>query len=315
MELFNPKNLNFDFGKHFKLFGICSLAVSILSLVLMYKPGFNFGIDFSGGLEARISFKEPIAVNELRGALESKIQNLSIVSFAEQGKNEYLIKGRSESSGELSNILTSALTEKYGNEGDKWVKGQVDVVGPTVGAELGKAAIWSLIYACILITIYMYWRFDARFSPGALLGIFHDLLLTAGFLAITGIEFTTTIVAALLTLAGYSINDTVVVYDRIREVEAKLPGRSKLAIANEALNSTLSRTLMTSTTTIVSCLVLFFLAGKEISDFALTLIFGIFVGTYSSVFVAAPLYVWTDNFFNKKPDSLSGPLKPKNAKS
>lgn len=300
MELFNPKNLNYDFAKSFRVAGILSFLLTLACVLLIFVPGFNFGIDFRGGIEARLHFKEATDVSVLRQALAPKIENLSIASFNEKGRFEYLIIGQSPSTAKLSEELRSVMTAKYGPEKGSWEMGQIDIVGPKVGKELGAAALWSLIYTCILISIYMYWRFDIRFSPGAMASIFHDLIMTAGFIVLTGIEFSTTIVAALLTLAGYSINDTVVVYDRIREMEAKYIGRPKKTLVNEALNSTLSRTLMTSTTTIVSCIVLYFLGSKEIQDFALVLLFGIFVGTYSSVYIAAPFYIWSDNFLHKR---------------
>ena len=277
--------------------------MTLLSAVLIFFPGLNYGIDFRGGVEARLHFKQPIDVAALRETLAPKVDSLSIVSFNEKGRAEYLVVGQSPSADKLSQEIRSALTTKYGPEKEAWELGQIDIVGPKVGKELGAAAFWSLVYTCILITIYMYWRFDSRYAPGAMASIFHDLVMTAGFVAISGIEFSTTTVAALLTLAGYSINDTVVVYDRIREIEGKFIGRTKKALVNEALNSTLSRTIMTSTTTIVSCLVLYFLAGQELRDFALTLLFGIFVGTYSSAFIAAPFYIWSDRFFNKSPQT------------
>ena len=151
----------------------------------------------------------------------------------------------------------------------------------------------------------MYWRFDSRFTPGALACIFHDLAVTCGFLVLTGAEFSTTVVAALLTLAGYSINDTVVIFDRIRETEGKLFGRDRKFIANEAVNSTLSRTIMTATSTLMSCAVMYFLGGPTLKDFSATLFVGIIVGTYSSIFVATPLYVWADKFFAPKGDTLA----------
>ncbi len=301
MELFDPKKLKFNFAKYFKLTGILSLALTILSLVALIKPGLNYGIDFRGGVEAQVAFKDPsIDASVLRQLLDPKFSNLSIVNFSEAGKQEFLITAQSDSKEETSRILTSTLEEKYGKIGEAWSLSKMDSVGPKVGSDLRKAALLSLLYTCILITLYMYWRFDFRYSPGALACIFHDLIMTAGFLVLVRAEFSTTLVAALLTLAGYSINDTVVVFDRIRELEPKYVGRDKKLLLNEAINSTLSRTIMTAGMTLMSCVVLYFLGGPTLRDFAMALFFGIIVGTYSSAFVAAPTYLALDAWFARK---------------
>jgi preprotein translocase SecF subunit len=219
---------------------------------------------------------------------------------------------RAESHGELSggfkavadqiNTVTARIgLEKYGTEGEStWTVAQLDSVGRKVGSDFRRSAFLSLLYTCLLVTAYMYWRFDYRFVPGAIACIFHDLIIVAGFLVVTRGEFSTTVVAALLTLAGYSINDTVVVFDRIREIEHRLVGKSKVAIVNEAINSTLSRTIMTAGTTLVATMVLYFLGGPSLHEFSLALFVGIIVGTYSSAFIAAPLYIWADEKFAPK---------------
>lgn len=302
MELFNPKSLKFNYVKWFRFAGIGSLVGSLISIVLLVTPGLNYGIDFRGGIEATVNFKDKeVLQKDLRELLEKKMTNVSIVNFNDAGRNEFSITAQGDSKESVSKLLVTALTEKYGAEGDKWTTTKMDVVGPKVGAELRKAAILSLIYTCILVTLYLYWRFDVRYSPGSLACIFHDLTMTAGFLVLTRAEFSTTVVAALLTLAGYSINDTVVVFDRIRELEKKYgPQYDKTKLINEAINSTLSRTIMTAGTTLVSCSVLYFLGGPSLKDFAAALAFGIVVGTYSSAFVATPLYLWADRRINAR---------------
>jgi preprotein translocase subunit SecF len=296
MELFNPKKLKFTFSRYFVFAGVASLLLSLVSVVMLWKPGLNYGIDFRGGIEAHVAFNDKtIQQKDLREYLDKKLNNVSIVNFSETGKNEFLITAQNDSKESVTKILVSALESKYGPQGQAWTTAKMDVVGPKVGAELRKAAILSLIYTCILVTLYLYWRFDIRYSPGALACIFHDLTLTAGFLVVTRAEFSTTVVAALLTLAGYSINDTVVVFDRIRELEKKYgASKNKTDLVNEAINSTLSRTIMTAGTTLVACMVLYFLGGPTLRDFSAALFFGIVVGTYSSAFIAAPLYIWAD---------------------
>lgn len=299
MELFNPSKLNINFSKYFKPFLTFSAIISIIAVVLMIKPGFNYGIDFRGGIDVHAKFNTAVDPGELRALLNPKLDNLSIVAFGDSTEGrEFLITTRADSKESITAILNETLNQKYGESAsDTWEIVRMDVVGAKVGANLRKEALLSLIYTCLLITIYMYWRFDMRFSPGAIISIFHDLLVVCGLMALLGTEFSTTVVAALLTIAGYSINDTVVIYDRIREIEGKYLGKTKTQIVDIAINSTLSRTLMTSVTTLTSCIVLYFVAGPTLRDFAWTLFVGVIVGTYSSVFISAPIYVWADSKF------------------
>ena len=314
MELFDPKKLTFDWTKGFKFMGWASIILTVLSLISIFAPGINYGIDFRGGIESRVDFKDTkIDIGTVRSALEGKLNNVTVVEFGggdtsaaaqKTMGNEFSITAQSESTASVATDLRKALTAKFGAEGDQsWKVVKLDEVGRKVGADFRKSAFLSLLYTCLLIVGYMYWRFDARYSPGALACIFHDLLVATGFIVLTRMEFSTQLVAALLTLAGYSINDTVVVFDRIRELEGKYIGRDRKAIVNEAVNSTLSRTIMTSSTTLISCAVIYFLGGPTLRDFALVLIVGIIVGTYSSTFVAAPLYIWADKKFGGGPNA------------
>ena len=315
MEFFDPKKLNFNFVKYFRLGVWLSLTLSLVSLILIWKPGLNYGIDFKGGVDAQVDFKDKnINQKDLRALLEGKLKNVQIVNYAETGKSAFSVTTE-DSKDFAQKTIKEVLEPVHGPEGQSWNIAKIDSVGPKIGAELRKSAILSLIYTCILVTLYMYWRFDIRYSPGALACIFHDLTLTAGFLVVTRAEFSTTVVAALLTLAGYSINDTVVVFDRIRELEKKYPGRDKSFILNLAINTTLSRTIMTSMLTLGACVVLYFLAGPTLRDFSMALFFGIVVGTYSSAFVAAPLYLWSDNFFNRQVAKKTAVGKPGGARA
>jgi preprotein translocase subunit SecF len=299
MELFDPRYIKFNFTKTFKFWSYASIALSILCAVLFLYPGFTYGIDFRGGIEARVNFTQPgVDAAQLREVLGPKLQGLSIVNFDEAGKTEFLVTAQTTDKESASKVLTETLNEKYG--AGSWTASQMDVVGPRVGAELRKSALLSLFYTCLLIGLYMYWRFDIRYAPGVLLSLFHDLLVVSGFIVLAQIEFSTTVVAALLTLAGYSVNDTVVVFDRIREIEQKNPGKDIPTLVNDAANSTLSRTLLTGVTTLGCCVVLFLLGGPVLRDFAIVLFFGILVGTYSSIFVASPLYLWASRKFGGK---------------
>ena len=295
MELFNPRKLSIPFDKLFKPAMFLSLTLLAASLYLFTNPGPNYGIDFRGGVQTQLSFtNSEVTEATLRQHLGSKLKNISIQSSNDFGKQAFLVTSQSDKKNNVPQIIGDVLNPLYK---DQWKIEKVDFVGPKVGSNLKKSAIFSLIYTCLLIAIYMWWRFDIRFSPGALACIFHDLIITVGFLCLTGIEFSTTIIAALLTLAGYSINDTVVVFDRIREMDQKMLGKSKVTIVRDALNSCLSRTLITSITTLAACVVLYLFGGPVISPFAATLFFGIIVGTYSSIFVASPLYLFVSKKF------------------
>ncbi|MEO5668918.1 MAG: protein translocase subunit SecF [Bdellovibrionota bacterium] len=300
MEFFTPGKFDFQFTKYFKIFAGFSLLCVLVSLVLLVAPGLNYGIDFRGGVEAHVAFKNNIDAAELRSVLDPKLSNVSIVNFSADasGRHEFLVTAQSESRESVTKTLDEALTAKYGAMGpDTWTVERMDMVGAKVGANLKRSAILSLIYTCLLVSLYMYWRFDSRFTPGALACVFHDLIVVSGVIALTHMEFSTTLVAALLTLAGYSINDTVVVFDRIREIEGKFLGKSREELVNHAITSTISRTIMTSATTLVSCIIIYLKGGPTLRDFATVLFVGIVVGTYSTVFVSTPLFLWADKKF------------------
>jgi len=307
MEFFNPKNSSINFTKVFKPFLILSTVLSILCLFGIFgKPGLNYGIDFRGGVEVHLNFAKEsnVDIKTLRETFEGKLQGLSVQNFSGTDSNSYLLNTQRDSKDDVSKIVKDTLNAKFGTESDTtWKLAQMDSVGRKVGSDFKKSALLSLLYTCLLVTAYMYWRFDARFVPGAIACILHDLIITSGVLVLTQGEFSTTVVAALLTLAGYSINDTVVVYDRIREVEGKFLGKDKEFIVNYAINSTLSRTIMTAGTTLIATLVLFFLGGPTLKEFSYSLFVGIIVGTYSSGLIAAPLYLWADKKFAHKSTS------------
>lgn len=308
MEFFKPGQIDFEFTKRFKIFVPISMVVMLIAIIALITPGFNYGIDFRGGVEAHVVFKNKVETSDLRETLNSRLDNVSIVSFDKSERHEFLITAQGDSRESVTKVLNESLTGKYGTMGDDtWKIERLDVVGARVGADLRRSALLSMIYTCLLIALYMYWRFDMRFTPGVLACILHDLVIVAGFISITRMEFSTTLVAALLTLAGYSINDTVVVYDRIREVEGKFLGKTRVELLNHAINSTISRTLMTAITTLGCCVIIYLKGGPTLKDFALVLFVGILVGTYSTFFVSAPLYLWADKKFGNKANTA---LKP-----
>ncbi len=313
MELFDPKKLNFQFVKSFKYFVTASVVISVACLFAMFvAPGFKYGIDFRGGTEAIVGFKDSsVNTSQIRDVLNDKVPGLSIVEVQNQQgqtdyKKEFMITGISDSKESVAKAFDQGLA-KFGAKNSEWTISKLDTVGPKVGGELRHAAFWSLIYTALLITLFIYLRFDARFAPGAMIAVFHDLALTCGFLVFTKTEISTEVVAALLTLAGYSINDTVVVFDRIREVEHSMVGRTKAALIDYAVNSTLSRTMITAAISLLSLAILYFVGGVTLRDFSMTLFVGILVGTYSSIFVAAPLYLWGDKLWGTAASIESSP--------
>lgn len=302
MEFLNPKSLNYNFVKLFKPVGIFTIVLTLVSMISVFFPGVNYGIDFRGGIESRIGFADGnVDTSQVRDALGNKLDNVSVIKFEDPTKNEYLITAQGESKEIIAQIINEALAAKFGaSSATTWSIEKLDFVGPKAGSELRKSALLSLFYTCILITVFLIFRFDIRYSPGALISIFHDLIVTMGFIVLMRIEFSVTVVAALLTLAGYSINDTIVIFDRIRETETKAKGRDKTDIVNQALNTTLSRTFLTALSTLGSCLILYFVGTAEIQDFALILFVGIIIGTYSSLFVSTPLYFYTDKYMSRR---------------
>lgn len=293
MELIKP-GTNFDFvGKMKPAFSL-SLALIVISIISIFlHGGLNMGIDFAGGTLVQLKFQKPTTVEQIRNALKSvNLQDSVIQRFGYEGE-EFLVKTQSSTS-ELkgfSDTIEEALATGFARE-DFEVR-RVEMVGPKVGSDLRQKGFLSILYAMIGILIYITWRFEFRYAVGAVAALIHDVLITVGIFSLLNKEFSLPIVAALLTIIGYSLNDTIVVYDRIRENRrANIRGDLK-PIVNSSINQTLSRTLLTAGTTLLVVLALFILGGAVIHDFAFALLVGIVVGTYSSIFIASPVVlVW-----------------------
>jgi len=294
MEIIRP-GINIDIvGKMKIAFGASLLAIiiSILSLVLHGGP--NLGIDFVGGTQVQIKFSREAGTEGIRDALTAiGLGNSVIQRFGYHANNEFLIKTeRSSSELEgLSDRIAEALAEAYGTENVE-IR-QVEVVGPKIGKDLRQKGLLAMLYAMVGILIYITWRFELRYAVGAIMALMHDVVITVGIFSLLGKEFTLPIIAALLTIIGYSLNDTIVVYDRIRENIKAARKQPLKELVNTSINQTMSRTILTSGTTLLVVLALFFLGGAVIHDFAFALLVGIIVGTYSSIFVASPaVLVW-----------------------
>lgn len=272
-------------------FGVSLLLVITFSIGTIINSGFNFGVDFVGGVKIIGKFDKGINEKKIRDTLEQ--YNPTVQQIGQDEKNEYIIStklsGDKETSEKDSEKVKSLLNEKFGN---------VEIiseenVGPAIGNFLKKSAIKLFLVALILMSLYLAFRFEVRYSVGAMAALLHDIGITILFCGFTGIEFSIPVVAALLTIFGYSVNDTIVVFDRIRENVQMKSKQSFLDIINQSISQSFSRTMLTSLTTLFTVLALYLLGGEGLVDFAQVLLFGIFIGTYSSIYIASPVVlVW-----------------------
>ncbi len=270
-----------------------SILLFVVALFLVFQRGINYGIDFLGGLKLTYSITatEPISDGMVADALNDKGINAQVQRFgAAADKPHFLVKVKQPDTApaELVTSITSALQGKFGDTVQ--LEGE-ESVGPRVGNELRVRGLKTVLYILLALLLYIGFRFDFYFAPGAIVAVFHDVIITMGVLVALGVEFNLTILAAILTIAGYSINDTIVIYDRIRERAKEINVTTIPDVINRSLTETLSRTLITGVSTLISLLILFFVASGDIHDFALTFIVGIIFGTYSSLFVASPIYL------------------------
>ena len=280
------KKTDFNFMSKRKIAAVFSIVLLLSSITSLLMQGLNFGIDFTGGTMIELSYKEEVKLESVRSTLEKNgygdaiVQNFGSI-------HDVLIRLpilETENMAELSNEIVATL--QSGNESKIDVR-RVEFVGPQVGEELTEQGGLAMLYALIGILIYVSLRFEYRFAIGSVVALVHDVLLTLGFFSILQLEFDLTVLAAILAIIGYSLNDTIVVFDRIRETFLKMRKGTSEVIVNRALNDTLSRTLMTSATTLLVVTSLFFFGGEVIHAFSIALMLGIVVGTYSSVYIAS----------------------------
>ncbi len=302
MEIIKPGiNINFMGKRRYAFFlSVIVIIIGILSLILHGGP--NYGIDFAGGTLVQVRFPQPVDLDEIRGAFEDVgLEGAIIQRFGAEGVGEYLIRLERTSSdlGGFSAVISEALTKRFGEKG--FEVRRTEMVGPKVGKDLRSKGLKAIIFALIGILIYISWRFEFRFAVGAVVALTHDVIITVGILSLTDKEFSLPVLAALLFIVGYSLNDTIVVYDRIRENMRRMRKETYEKVVNLSVNETLSRTILTSVTTLIVIVILFLIGGGVIHDFAFALLIGIIVGTYSSVFVASPVVlVWEKKFPKKK---------------
>jgi len=287
MEFVKDTHINFlGHRRAAFIFSLILIAVGVVSLVVQGGP--KLGIDFQGGILLQVQFDKPIEAERIRETLAGiGLGGAEIQHFG--GDREAIIRVSEGGDADLTTEIVETLNRE--NPENHAEVRREELVGPKVGRELQSKASQAILYALIGILIYISIRFEFRFAVGAVAALVHDVLITLGIFSLTGFEITLSVVAALLTIVGYSLNDTIVIYDRIREDRRKLYGKSFVDIVNTSLNESLSRTLVTSVTTLLVVLSLFIFGGEVIRDFAFTLMIGVVVGTYSSIYVASPLVV------------------------
>jgi preprotein translocase subunit SecF len=300
MEIFNPKS-NIDFLRLRTL----SLAVSALLLILSIGAiavrGLNYALDFTGGVLVEASYQKPVEIGDVRDTLEAAgfhnaqvVQNVGTndISIRLQLADAAAAQGEGDQSAKAMNQIADKVISALKAKRDDATKKDASFVGPAVGAELKSDGIVAVIFVIIGIMIYIGIRFEWRFAIAAIASEFHDTLITVGFYAITQREFDITVLASVLAVVGYSINDKVVVFDRVRELFRSSRKAEPVDVLNKAINSTLSRTIITALFTAITMVALYLLGGPAVHGFALTMIIGIVVGTLSSIFFANPILLW-----------------------
>jgi len=282
------KLYNFNFVSKFKIANLVSIFLTLISLILISFKGLNYGIDFKGGtlIELRVE-SDKITISDIRSAFSNmNLGDLNVKEFGKKG--DYLIKFEKKEFNQNNNIKTikENVVSKLGVDVNFR---RIENVGPKVSAELLNSGLLAISLALGAMLFYIWVRFEWQFSLGSITAIFHDVLITLGIFSLLSLEVNLSIVAAVLTIVGYSMNDTVVIYDRIRENLSKYSSSSIEDISNTSINETLSRTIITSVTTLLALGSIFVLGGEILKGFSLAMIIGVIIGTYSSIFVASPI--------------------------
>lgn len=300
MKIFSwvTKDTSINFMGVRKLTYVLSIGLFLLSIACIAIKGFNYGIDFSGGILIELKADEKINIEAMREQLSHvDLDDVNIQTIGEIG-DEVMIRAQAKGLDEKEQM--AAVNEIKSTLGSDYEYRRVELVGPQVGDELKKDGIIASIIAILAITAYIWVRFEWQFALGACLGLVHDVVITVGLLSLFDMDFSLTTVAAILTLAGYSVNDTVVTYDRIRENLRKYKKMPQYDLLNKSINDIFSRTILTGLTTLLASISLLIWGGDVLRSFSFTLVWGILIGTYSSIYVSAVLL----NFFDlrKQPD-------------
>jgi preprotein translocase subunit SecF len=289
----------------FLKFRYIAYAVSLVLFVVFIgvtipRGGLNWGIDFVGGVNLRVQFPQDVEIQEIRTALSDKGINASVQSIGVDENNSYVISTKLLTDDKNAEPTYQKLWETLNSSFSGIVQLSNDSVGPTIGDYLKRSAIRLSIIAVVLMMVYLAFRFEFMYSLGAMAALFHDLILALLFCGLMQIEINTSVIAALLTIFGYSVNDTIVIFDRIRENVENETSPIFSDVINIGISQSISRTLLTSLTTLFAVLALYLLGGDTINDFALVLLFGVVVGTYSSIYIASPVVLAFNKVLHKK---------------
>jgi preprotein translocase subunit SecF len=297
MELIKP-GLKIPFTRYRKTAIIVSTIVNLAVLIMLFTKGPNLGVDFAGGTMVHLKFQQNVTIPDVRQAFDKMDLGGSVIQdFGQPGANEYLVRldKTSVEIGVLGEQIKKVLTDQFG--ADQFEVRRIESVGPKIGQDLRQRGALSVIIATIMMGAYIWFRFDLRFGMGAVIALVHDVLIAVGALMLANYEFDLTIIAALLTIVGFSVNDTVVICDRIRENMRKIKRETLEGIINISINETLSRTILTTSTALLVLLSLYLLGGAVIRPFAFTLLVGFISGVYSTIFIASPVIL----MWEKKP--------------
>ena len=283
------KNYNLNFNKYFKIFNLFSIFLIVISIVLLIFKGLNFGVDFKGGtlIELRSSDSQINITNLRRSFLNMNLGDVSVKEFG--NKNDFLIKF--EKKDQNVNFINKIKKDLEKSIGSGFNFRRVENVGPKVSSELLKSGILAIFLALAAMLIYIWIRFEWQFSLGAILALFHDVILTLGIFSLFNLEINLSIVASVLTIVGYSMNDTVVIFDRVRENLKKFADLKIFDLTNKSINETLSRTIITSVTTLLALFSIYIFGGEILKGFSLAMILGVIFGTYSSIYIANPVLI------------------------
>ena len=295
--------MKINFSKYFKTSNILSAFIFTISILFIFFKGLNYGIDFKGGTLFEIQTNKNISTLNIRDILKNlQLGDVNVKNFGEKGN--FLIKIEQSNNKESIPLVKKTLLENLSSEINFR---RVEKVGPKVSSELLKSGIISICLALFAMLFYIWIRFEWQFSLGSIIALFHDVVITLGIFSLFSIEINLSIVAAVLTIVGYSMNDTVVIYDRIRENLSKFNRINITEISDISINETLSRTLITSVTTLLALFSIFILGGEILKGFSFAMIVGVFIGTYSSIFIASPVLKYlkvTSKTLEKKEENI-----------
>jgi preprotein translocase subunit SecF len=285
------RDTKIDFMSYRKFAFIFSAILSVLGIAALVQIGTgkaNLGVDFAGGTAVQIKFHSTVPLNEIRAALEKGgLKDFDLQDLPTENKILIRVKKQEEKIGGYAETITQVMNQSFKDKGP--VIDSVTEIGPKVGSRLRSDALMAIVVSVICLLIYVGWRFQFRFGVGATVATFHDVLAVLGIFYILDKEINLILLSALLTVAGYSLTDTVIIFDRIRENMKKMIRETMTEVVNKSLNEVLSRTIVTTLTTLLAALALFFFGGEVLHDFSLAIIVGLIIGTYSSMFIASPV--------------------------